>query len=319
MPSVVGYYSKESLMTRLVHLVVFLTASAGVFVANAAHAAEVSSMLLRLVQQVEVPAREAGLLASVEVTEGQMVEEGQLLAQIDDNQARWEEEQVNLDVQIARVNAANEVNLSFARKSVDVARAELRRAEQSNLSFAKSVSESEMDRLRLVVERSVLAVEQAEHEQTIAGLTLQARESMARSAQERVERHKLPAPFSGIVVQIKRQRGEWVTPGEAVVRVVRIDRLRAEGYLSASDARPDLQGRPVRLRVDLPDGPGTIFPGKITFVDPEIDPVNAQTRIWVEVENTDLRLRPGMRASMKLDELTRPPTRSPKPQRDGES
>ncbi len=306
-------------MTRFMLFVAFFTASAGVFVPNAAHAAEVSSMLLRLVQQVEVPAREAGLLASVEVTEGQMVEEGQLLAQIDDTQARWEEEQASLDVQIARVNAANEVNLSFARKSVDVARAELRRAEQSNLAFAKSVSDSEMDRLHLVVERSVLAVEQAEHEQTIAGLTLQARESVARSAQDRVERHKLLAPFSGIVVQIKRHPGEWVTPGEAVVRVVRIDRLRAEGYLSANDARPELQGRQVRLRVDLPDGPGTMFPGKVVFLDPEIDPVNAQTRIWVEVENTDLRLRPGMRASMSLDELTRPPARSSGLQPDGES
>jgi multidrug efflux pump subunit AcrA (membrane-fusion protein) len=310
-------------MTRLVILVSLLAASVVVFVPNAARGAEVSSMLLRSVQEVDVPAREAGLLVSVEVKEGQTVEEGQLLAQIDDTEARLEEEQANLDVQMARLNAANDVNLSFARKSVDVAQAELQRAEQSNLSFAKSVSESEMDRLRLVVERSVLAVEQAEHEQKIADLTLQARESMARSAQEKVQRHRLLAPISGIVVQIQRQRGEWVTPGEAVVRVRRIDRLRAEGYLSASDARTELQGRQVDLLIDLPDRPGTKFPGEIILPDREIDPVNAQMRIWVEVENpegqnTQRPLLPGMRASMNLDELIRPPARSTKPQRRGE-
>lgn len=276
-------------------------------------AAEVPSMLIRLVQQVDVPAREAGLLAAVRVTEGQMVQEGELLAQIDDTEARLAEEQAVLDVQIARANATNDVNLRFARKSVDVAKAELQRAEQSNQSFAKSVSDSEMDRLRLVVERSVLAVEQSQHEQTIAGLTLQAKESVVRSAQETVQRHKLLAPFSGIVVQIKRNHGEWVTPGEAVVRILRIDRLRAEGYLPAQFARPDLQGKAVRLSVDLPDAPGTVFPGKIVFLDPEIDPVNAQVRIWAEVENAGLQLRPGMRASMKLDDFSRLPARPAKP------
>jgi multidrug efflux pump subunit AcrA (membrane-fusion protein) len=69
----------------------------------------------------------------------------------------------------------------------------------------------------------------------------------------------------------------------------------------------------VRLSVDLPDAPGTVFPGKIVFLDPEIDPVNAQVRIWAEVENTGLQLRPGMRASMKLDEFSRLPARPAKP------
>jgi macrolide-specific efflux system membrane fusion protein len=282
-------------------LVCLLAASAGADLRSPAKTAHVSSMLIRLVEQVDVPAREAGLLAAVQVSEGQMVQEGQLLAQIDDTEARLAEEQAGIDVQIARANASNDVNLRFARKSVDVAKAELQRAEQSNQSFAKSVSDSEIDRLRLVVERSVLEVEQSQHEQTIADFTLQARESQLRSAQEKVRRHKLLAPFGGIVVQIKRHHGEWVTPGEAVVRILRIDRLRAEGYLSAQDASPDLQGKAVQLKVDLPGAPGTIFPGRIVFLDPEIDPVNAQIRIWAEVENPGLRLRPGMRASMQLE------------------
>ena len=257
--------------------------------------------------------REAGLLAAVQVSEGQMVQEGQLLAQIDDTEARLAEEQAGIDIQIARANATNDVNLRFARKSVEVAKAELQRAEQSNQSFAKSVSDSEMDRLQLVVERSFLEVEQSQHEQTIAGFTLQARESQPRSVQEKVQRHKLLAPFGGVVVQIKRHRGEWVTPGEAVVRILRIDRLRAEA-ISRHDAGPDLQGTAVQLKVDLPGAPGTLFPGKIVFLDPEIDPVNAQIRVWAEVENTGLRLRPGMRASMQLEELARPPAQNPKPQ-----
>ena len=80
-------------------------------------------------------------------------------------------------VAIAQANATNDVNLRCARKSLEVAKAELQRAELSNENFAKSVSDSEMDRLGLLVQRSTLEVEQSEHQQTIAGLTLQARTS----------------------------------------------------------------------------------------------------------------------------------------------
>lgn len=266
-------------------------------------AEEASAMLLRLVQQVDVPAREAGLLAAVHVREGQLVSESELLARIDDTEARLAKEQAESEAQIARANAANDVDLRFARKSVEVARSELRRAEQSNEHFARSVSDSEMDRLRLVLERNVLAVEQSEHEQKILRLNLEAKESLVRSAEEKLERHRLLAPFDGLVVRIQRHAGEWVTPGEPVMRIVRLDRLRAEGFLPAEFAGPDLQGTPVRLQVSPPNASPHGVPGHIVFVDPEIDPVNAQIRIWVEIENPELRLRPGMRAWLDLEQL----------------
>ena len=275
----------------------------GVVTSPPMRADEPSAMLLRLVQQVDVPAREAGLLAAVHVREGQLVSEAELLALIDDTEARLEKEQAESEAEIARANAANDVDLRYARKSVEVSRAELRRAEQSNQHFARSVSESEMDRLQLVLERNALAVEQSEHERTIRRLNLDAQESRVRSAEERVQRHRLQAPFDGLVVQLQRQAGEWVTPGEPVIRIVRMDRLRAEGFLPAEYASPDLQGTPVRLQVTPPNASPLDVPGHIVFVDPEIDPVNAQILIWVEIENPELRLRPGMRAWLNRDQL----------------
>ena len=56
----------------------------------------------------------------------------------------------------------------------------------------------------------------------------------------------------------------------------------------------------VTLTVDLPTEPGAKFPGKVVFLSPEIAPVNSQISIWVEIDNADLRLRPGMRAKMTI-------------------
>ena len=285
-------------MPHFLYAFVLSAAMSGAAAERSAGAVEVPSMLIKLIEQIDVPAREPGALAAVHVSEGQMVEPGQVLAQVDDAEARTAAERARIEVEIARAKAQNDVSIRFARKSAEVAKAELRRSTDSNQKFPKSVSESEMDRLRLLVEKSVLETEQAQHELLIAGLTRDVKQNEYLAAQQKVERHKIPAPLGGMVVQVSRHRGEWVKPGDAVARIQRLDRLRAEGFLKAQDLAADLQGRRVRLTVDLPDRPGAEFAGKIVFLDPEIDPVNAQVRVWAEIDNQGLRLRPGMRAKM---------------------
>lgn len=261
---------------------------------------EIPSALVKLVEQVDVPAREAGVLAAVHVVEGRMVEEGEPLAQIVDTEARIAEATAKDELEIARKNAENDVNTRFAKKSVEVAKAELARSIESIEQYPKSISDSEMDRLRLLVERASLEVEQAQREFEIAGFTRQIRESQHEAAEEKVERHRITAPLGGVVVQINRRRGEWVEPGEMVMRILRLDRLRAEGFLHVRYLRHELQDWQVKLTVDLPGDPGAEFPGKVVFLSPEIDPVNSQISIWVEIDNQDLRLRPGMRAKMTI-------------------
>jgi macrolide-specific efflux system membrane fusion protein len=261
---------------------------------------EVPSMLIRIVEQVDVPARETGVLAAVNASEGQIVVGGALLAQIEDTEARIAAERVKIELAIARRNAENDVNVRFAKKSVEVAKAELRRCLESVQRYPKSISDSEMDRLRLLVDKGGVEVEQAGHEFAVAAFTHQIKINESQAAEEKLNRHRITAPLGGVVVQVYRHRGEWVKPGETVLRILRLDRVRAEGFLKSPDVSPALQGREVKLTVDLPNEPGQEFPGKIVFLDPEIDPLNSQVRVWAEVQNEALRLRPGMRAKMTI-------------------
>ena len=89
--------------------------------------------------------------------------------------------------------------------------------------------------------------------------------------------------------------------GHTVLRIVRINRLRAEGLLNARDLRGDLVGRRVTLNVTVPGSGETQFSGKVVFVSPEINPVSGQTKIWAEIENPDLLLRPGLNGSMAVE------------------
>lgn len=265
---------------------------------QSAHEIDVSSVLVKLIEQVDVPAREAGVLASVDVREGQMVGQGDGLAQIVDTEARIDAERARIELEIAKKNAENDVDIRFAAKSAEVAEAELRRSLNSVQKYPKSISDSELDRLRLVGQRAELEVEQAMYDAAVAAFTQQIKENEHEATQEKVQRHQITAPIAGVVVDVHKHPGEWVEPGDAVLRILRMDRLRAEGFVPAAAVRRDLSGSPVRLIVDLPDHPGAKFPGKLVFLSPEIDPVNAQIRVWAEIENQGLQLRPGMRARM---------------------
>jgi macrolide-specific efflux system membrane fusion protein len=276
----------------------FVLAALATAAAPAAEPVEVPNMVIRLVEQVDAPARETGALAVLNVSEGQLVAAGTLLAQVEDREANLAVERTKIELEVARRNAENDINIRFARKSCAVARAELQRCVDSVKKSPMSVSDSEMDRLRLLVEKASLEIEQAQRDFASAASTRQIKENECKVAQEKLDRHRISAPIAGVVVRAYRNRGEWVKPGDPVVRILRLDRLRAEGFLKARDVTPDLQGRAVKLAVDLPNDPGHEFPGKITFVDPEVDPVNSQVRVWVEVQNQDLRLRPGMQAKM---------------------
>jgi multidrug efflux pump subunit AcrA (membrane-fusion protein) len=261
---------------------------------------DVDWVQITLIDEVELAAREPGQVVQLSVVEGQLVKEDELLAQIDDTEPQILKRRAQVEAAIAKRQASNDVKVRFARKSHEVAQAELQRAKESVEKFAKSVSETELDRLRLAAERTLLEVEQAEHDQQVAALTYDLKQTEVDVAERSIDRKKVVSPLTGMIVELKRRRGEWVQPGDVVARLVRIDRVRAEGFVPANQVTPDLLGSPAKLEIDLPGKPKSEFTGKIAFVSPEVNPVNGEVRIWAEIENRDFLLRPGLKAKLTI-------------------
>ena len=77
------------------------------------------------------------------------------------------------------------------------------------------------------------------------------------------------APFDGVVTNVYRHPGEWVAPGDPVIKVIQVDRLRIEGSLSAAEYDPpEIDGRPVTIEAELAHGRKVTFTGKVVFVSP---------------------------------------------------
>jgi macrolide-specific efflux system membrane fusion protein len=260
-------------------------------------AIEVESVVLRLMEEAEVPAQESGVLASVAVREGQRVKKGELLAQIDDQVPRLAAESAKAQFDISRAKAINDVAIRFAKKSLEVSQAELKRSTASIERFPNSVSQSQLDVEKLNVQKNTLEAEQAEQDKQIATLEMNAKQNELTAAQAEVTRRRIVAPFDGVIVQVYVRRGEWVKPGQQALRIVNVDRLKAEGFVPADRATAELVSRPVKVTVESSGNPQP-FEGAIVFVSPEVDPITGQVRVWAEIDNRNTRLRPGLPAKM---------------------
>lgn len=283
-----------------VRAVAFVFVSAAVCPPIHAEDILVKSALVTLLEQADVSAQESGPLTHREIGEGTTVEAGSVLGKIDDREARVALERAQLELKMAQMQADNDIKVRFATKSREVAQAELTRSLESVEKFPKSVSQTELDRLKLLAEKAVLEIDQAKLDLEQAALSGQIKRNEVDRATLMLGRRLITAPFPGVVVQWKKQRGEWVEPGTPVVRVIRLNRLRAEAFVSSKLLPQGAAGAAVTLVADLPGKPESKFPGKLVFIDPQIDPVNDQVRILTEIDNSSLVLRPGQAASLVI-------------------
>ncbi len=140
-----------------------------------------------------------GRVSGLPVEEGQRIEKGALLMTLDDELV-----QRDLDRDRAEV----------ARLGSTLDDAQRRLSEASTLAERRSIAASEVRGLEA-------AVAQADAALAGARAGLQRREALAR-------RHRLEAPFSGVISRRLTELGEWVEPGTGVLELITLQQLRAD-------------------------------------------------------------------------------------------
>ncbi len=185
-------------------------------------------------------------------------------------------------------------------------------AEKADLESKQSQFESDIDALKhdvqretlksqqLSVGRAELEVAQALSDLEVAKLQARLKEHELALARLDVERRRITSSIDGVVVELYRNRGEWVEPGDPVMRILRLDRLWAEGFLKIDDMASGLEHAPVVLTVKLNKDETVELPGRIVFVAREVDPVNRDILVRAEIENENFQLLPGMEGRLVI-------------------
>jgi len=236
-------------------------------------------------RRATVAAKITGLVTAVYVDEGLRVEQGQVLARLDDSDARKRLDSAKADRDATSAALADlQVNLADAER-------DLRRTEQ--LEAEKVASVQALDKARTAVEsyraRLALAKEQVD-----------AANARIAVAQQDWDNTYVRAPFSGMVVSKDAQVGEMVSPISAgggftrtgIATLVDMKSLEIEVDVNESYIARVVPGQPVTARLDA--YPNWAIPAKVRTVIPTADRQKATVKVRIAFDQLDPRILPDM-------------------------
>lgn len=109
----------------------------------------------------------------------------------------------------------------------------------------------------------------------------------------------LVSPVTGVVLEKNLYDGQRVMPGERLYRVADLSEVWVEGEVFEQDLRLIREGAQAHIEVSAYPGEHTM--GLVSFVYPTVDVESRTNRVRVTVANRDLRLKPGMFATIYFD------------------
>jgi Cu(I)/Ag(I) efflux system membrane fusion protein len=109
----------------------------------------------------------------------------------------------------------------------------------------------------------------------------------------------LVAPVSGIVLEKLVVEGQRVVPGERLYRLADLSTVWVEGELFEQDLQFVEEG--ARAHIEVAAYPGVHQMGQVSFVYPTVDERSRTNRVRLTVANPELRLKPGMFATVYFD------------------
>lgn len=270
---------------------------------------EVPDGIVRPIRDIQVPARQPGVLRKVHVREGSMARADEVLAQIDDSEAQLRRAVAVLEYEAAAAQASEDVKVQEAKATHAVAQAEYADSEEANRRSPGAVQKTQLRREQLTAERAGLQVKVAEMEFTVAKITADVQQAKVKLIEHEIDTRRITAPFSGLVSELLRQEGEWVQAGDPVLHLVQMDRLRVEGWLDAGVVAPhEVIGRKARVRVKLPAGQVREVEAIVSYASQLVE-ADRKYRVHVELENVPVLerdnqtywlIRPGMFADVTI-------------------
>lgn len=172
------------------------------------------------------------------------------------------------------------------------------RALRQQLAEAEALFNQAQDRFeraeKLFAKRSITKEQQID---AVAGRDVA--EARLASARLLLEKSEVKAPWNGHVAAKRVEVGDYAGPGQPLLELVAMDRLKVQAPASAADVPYLKVGVPVVVRVDV--FPDEAFTGEVVRLGAELDPSTRTLEVVAEIDNQDLRLRPGLFGRLELE------------------
>jgi RND family efflux transporter MFP subunit len=282
----------------------------------------------------DVASPTSGQVIATPVSVGAFVRQGQVIARLNDRDARLrlQQAQAGVNQAIAGVrqaearlglspggnfNASNIPEVRAAAANYEQAQAQLRLAQANELRYRAlvetgDVARSVYDQYRTQRDTAQAQANAARQQLEVATNTARQSNQAIQSAQAAVESARsqvaiaqkavadavIRAPYAGYVSNRPIAVGEYVTPASVVATVLRTNPIKLQLQVPESEVPFITPGMGVSLEVEAHRDKK--FSGRVTDINPAIDPVSRAAIVEAEVENSDNSLRSGMFATARI-------------------
>jgi HlyD family secretion protein len=273
-----------------------------------------------------------GRIIALPIEEGQRVEQGALLAQLEDadfrqrvriNQATVAVGQDNLALTLA---GTREQEIKASQQAVIDAQAALEQTKLDNsraqILYAKDeIAAQDRDQAATALKRAEASFNAAQQryneaqegarKEDIAIARANLAQADANLGLSRIDESytTLRAPVSGVITVREAELGEVVQPGSPVVTLADLDHIWLRAYIAETELGRIHWGQDATVTTDT--YPGKQYHGRISFISPdaEFTPKSVQTseervtlvyRIKIDIDNPTHELKPGMPADAHI-------------------
>jgi RND family efflux transporter MFP subunit len=244
-------------------------------------------------RKATVSAKITGKVTEVLVDEGMQVEAGQVLARLDDSDARRYYDAVKAERDVARASIEElEVNLADAERT-------LRRTRELHADGVASIQD---------LDSANAAVDALRAKLRVAATSLEAAEAQLAVAAQDLENYTVRAPFAGIAVSKDAQPGEMVSPVSAgggftrtgISTIVDMESLEIEVDVNESHIAKIQPGQPAAATLDA--YPDWSIPATVRTIIPTADRQKATVKVRLAFDALDPRILPDMGVKVAFQE-----------------
>jgi membrane fusion protein, multidrug efflux system len=225
---------------------------------------------LRANESIVVTPKISGFVQSIHFEEGQSVKANDLLVRFDADEKMADKEQ-----------AAAESRRAYALR--DEIRVKLERAQALRKTGAGTEAQ----------------VNDFNAQMRSAETAMAAAEARRKAADARFEDAMIRAPFGGRMGGRAISVGAYVSPGTRISTLDDVSRMKLDFSMPENQLGRLHLGQIVRA--SSPAFGARIFTGRVTLIDPRVDPATRSLRLTAEFDNSDQSLKPGMFLSVMLE------------------
>ena len=283
-------------------------------------------------REVDVSFQVGGRIERLVTDEGRVVKAGEVLAELDPRDlelaaARAQAQAASAEKALAVLRAGSRIqDIRAGEAAVQQAEADVALAISQQERTAKLVADhfappQQLDTANDAVDVAKAKLDQARQNLSLlregarkedierAAADLEAARAQASTAVQQLAYARLVSTISGVVSVRLAEKGQNVSPGQAVFRIAQVDQPWVRVYLGEKDLPRVRLGQEAEVRVD--GVPGKVFRGRLSFISPEAEftPKTVETkalrvdlvyRAKVDVDDAAGALKIGMPADVRL-------------------